>query len=274
MSEIQIQNPYKSDSGEPLLKRSVVVFMDILGYRALTENVIQVDEGLKFVRNLRNVYDETYKHIRHDDISQPHWLVKGFTDNIVIGYPVKVSETLDLAVILYILIYFQYMMVTHGFFIRGGIAIDDLYMDDEIVFGKGLLEAYNTEQTLARDPRIVLSNSAYKYVDIKNDDFGEQRRDKHFYDNLLIDRDGQIFVNYLNTIMVPVLEGDSIINMIKKHKEKVESNLRKFVSEPAKWSKYFWVANYHNWFCDQYHNFKESHKIDLSKIQVGPSRIT
>jgi hypothetical protein len=43
-------------------------------------------------------------------------------------------------------------------------AVGELYMDDEIVFGDGLLKAYNVESSLARDPRIALSESLNPYL--------------------------------------------------------------------------------------------------------------
>ena len=52
----------------------------------------------------------------------------------------------------------------------------------------------------------------------------------------------------------------------------VESRLRKYVSK-QKWSKYFWVTNYHNWFCTRYEYFIDSHKIDLSKIPDVPGEL-
>jgi hypothetical protein len=79
-------------------------------------------------------------------------------------------------------------MTIDGFFIRGGVAVADVYFDEEIVFGPGLLEAYATESQRARDPRIVLADSCLQYIAESSSG------------SLLKDADGQLFVNYLNKI--------------------------------------------------------------------------
>lgn len=74
----------------------------------------------------------------------------------MIGYPIHTDGEIELGNAFSDLSYFQMIMSMEGFFIRGGIAIGDLYMDEITVFGSGLMEAYQAETTLARDPRIVL----------------------------------------------------------------------------------------------------------------------
>jgi len=39
---------------------------------------------------------------------------------------------------------------------RGGVAIGDIYHDDEAVFGPGLVRAYDIESNVAKFPRIVV----------------------------------------------------------------------------------------------------------------------
>jgi hypothetical protein len=90
------------------------------------------------------------------------------------------------------------------------------------------------------------------------------------------DTDGQWFLNYLETTLFGVeeqLEGP-LYHELERHKQRVGTRLREFRSEPRIWSKYAWVANYHNFFCDQYpEHFDDSHKVDWGAAQVRPSRI-
>lgn len=273
MNENQIQNPDRDESGSPLLRNSVVIFIDILGYQDQVKKAMEAGEGEAILTDLRKAFDETYHHIKDEsDITRPHWLVKGFTDNIVIGCPIFQDAEPEMGYMFSNLCIFQLMMISHGFFIRGGIAIGKLYMDDEIVFGKGVIEAYETEQNLARDQRIVLSKSALEYVEYHIKSYARVEIAPQ-YSHLLRDRDGQIYVNYLDLITEFEADYSVFFNEFKKHKEVVESRLREYVSQPPIWNKYLWVANYHNWFCDQSSHFDESYKIDLSEIPVGPSRI-
>jgi hypothetical protein len=164
------------------------------------------------------------------------------------------------------------MMTIHGFFIRGGMAIGDLYMDDEIVFGGGLIEAFETEQSRARDPRIVLAGSAVQYVRHHLEYYARIEQAPQ-YDHLLKDRDGQLFINYLYPVIEFVDEYAIGEEEILRHKQIVQTRLGQYISEPTIWSKYLWVANYHNWFCDRCRHFDESHKVDLTDFSVGPDRI-
>ena len=41
---------------------------------------------------------------------------------------------------------------------RGGVAIGDIYHDDEAVFGPGLVRAYDIESNVAKFPRIVVDH--------------------------------------------------------------------------------------------------------------------
>ena len=43
---------------------------------------------------------------------------------------------------------------------RGAISIDNLYIDEHIVYGKGLIDSYLGESQKARDPRIILTETA------------------------------------------------------------------------------------------------------------------
>src|SRR5258708_21417480 len=76
------------------------------------------------------------------------WEVKAFTDNIVIGCPIYLNEPdaeAELGSVLLSVREYQLTMVHAGFFVRGGISISQLYMDDEIVFSDALMEAYSAE---------------------------------------------------------------------------------------------------------------------------------
>lgn len=131
------------------------------------------------------------------------------------------------------------------FFVRGAIAIGDLYMDDITVFGGGLIEAYEAERTLARDLRIVLAPSAQSAVNEHLEYYG---RGSHAPQNqdLLRDSDGQFFVNYLDTLIPAV---DYFYEKeLSAHKARIEEKLALYKSRPPIWAKYLWAANCHNFF--------------------------
>jgi hypothetical protein len=162
-------------------------------------------------------------------------------------------------------------MVAHGFFVRGGVSIGDLYMDNEIVFGKGLLEAYETEQTAARDPRIVISKSAVDYI-LQHFKFYGSPADSPHDDVLLVDTDGELFVNYLGATFDEEPESPDWTR-VAQHQIAVEKGLNDFRGNPPIWSKYAWVANYHNFICDEQGGRFLQYKIRPELLGTQPMRI-
>ena len=71
--------------------------------------------------------------------------------------------------------------------VRGGVTIDDFYVDDTVVWGPALVRAYEMENDEARFPRILLD------VPIVNI-FENSRIDN---DYLCFDSDGKPFLNYM-----------------------------------------------------------------------------
>lgn len=168
---------------------------------------------------------------------------------------------------------FQLKMVLSGFFLRGAISIGELYLDDDIIFGNGLLEALKGEQEQARDPRIILTGSALKHVD-EHLTYYATLEDSPQYRELYRDADKQIFLNYLECILIAEDEIGPSFEELRRHKTVIEEKLREYVDRPPIWSKYLWVANYHNFFCEQYpHHFDDSFKIDLGEFQMRPDRL-
>ena len=59
-----------------------------------------------------------------------------------------------------------------------------------------------------------------------------------------------------------------------KHKAVVEQKLSEYKSKPPIWSKYAWVAGYHNYFCDAHSEwFNDEHKINLGLFRASPRLI-
>src|ERR1039458_1664468 len=161
-----MKNPYQTRNGKAWLWVSWVVFLDILGF---VEDVRQADQAGKQERHLKQLRSALAeaKADLIEGIENPlsanlpdSYVIKVFTDNIVLGFPILDDGESEFGTMLFRVGRYQYTLLKHGLFVRGGIAFGDLYMDDDVVYGKGLLDAYEAETKLARDPRIVLGPSA------------------------------------------------------------------------------------------------------------------
>lgn len=269
------KNPYSGPRGKAQLRLSVVAFLDILGFQESIRTAYRVGENHQLLKELRKALSEARQHLEADDgfsaTADAAWSVKVFTDNVVIGIPILDDGEFDLGLAFSLIGLYQYKLVRHGFFIRGGIAVGELYMDEDIVFGEALLDAYDAESRLARDPRVVLAPSALNHVR-QDMCYYATIRDTPHDSELLVDADDQIFIDYL---MVP-LEGAapdrSYLKDVLRHKRTLEANLERFRSQPGYWNKYAWAANYHNAVC-RHLRLAARYEIDPLNLQPHPRKL-
>lgn len=273
------RNPYIKENGEPALRRSVVAFVDILGYQKMVLEAENTGRSYEFLLTIHRALSESLGHLIggigeiDDPFDKDFYRVKIFTDNIIIGYPVFDDAESELGRIFSSLAFFQLSMVNQGFFLRGAISIDNLYIDEHIVYGKGLIDSYLGESKKARDPRIILTETASLAVKQHIEYYAQPSfapQTKH----ILLDSDGQFFLNYSHSIFIATPERDPYYDELVAHKKVIEKKLQDFRDQPLLWSKYSWAANYHNYFCDLHDDWiLEEIKVDLSKYQMQPRLI-
>jgi hypothetical protein len=252
------RNPYHQLNSGPELLPSVLAFIDILGYQQLIAETQAKDNQQVVLERLHRALSDGRKGLEdaHESLQEIKkivekdiYVLKAFTDNIVIAWPIRDDAEIELGSALSKLIDFQFLMTIEGFFIRGAIAIGQAYVDDVVVFGDALIEAYSGESKLARDPRIVLTDLSTAVTKKHLSYYGSG----HFSPQaryLLCDSDGQWFVNYLECVLNAEDEAGADCEAFIRHKKAVETKLAEFRTDPPIFSKYAWVANYHNYFCE------------------------
>ena len=274
------RNPYHNDKGIPQLKASVFAFIDILGYASLTKKSQQDNTQAKLLRELYQALSEGRGWLEEKKLpgakklgDRDFYVLKAFSDNIVIAWPIRDDAELELGLVLSKITDFQFTMACAGFFIRGSISVGQACVDDILVFGDALTQAYVGESQLARDPRIVLVESAVMAVKQHLTYYGNG---EHSPQNraLLCDSDGQWFVNYLDCILYLEEEVGPDFDALLSHKAAVEEKLKQYRDDPPIFSKYAWVAGYHNFFCDKHsRHFSDQHKIQTELFKAPPRSI-
>lgn len=261
----EMKNPYqKSDS--PQMLSSFVCYADILGYSHLSREAINSGHGNEFLFKLHHALKSAYDRIRErskgwgDD---SFYAVKVFTDNIVVGYPLHrpgfdYGEP-ELGDIMGAFNELQVALAMEGFFLRGGIALGEIYMDDDIVFGNAFLQAVEQDKN-GGPPRLTLTSSAIEAVQRQLGFYGEKSTWTPHYEYLLADADGAIFLNYLNEAFFAFPDGGIFFEVIEKHKESIIKNLEEYKGNPDIRAKYEWAARYHNFVCKE---FVERHPVPL-----------
>ncbi len=276
---IKFRNPYRTSNDEPWMRQSWVVFLDILGFSSRVLKATADGSAGKLLMKLSGALEEAKRDLIPDPndylqygIQDAPYVVKLFTDNIVLGFPIHDDGESEFGRMISIVGLYQFSLLKHGFFIRGGITAGQVYMDEDMVFGKGLLDAYETESKLALDPRVVLAPTATDLVHHHLLYYSNVAETPHST-SLLVDSDAQLFLNYL---IFPIDDADEIpeqfLSDLKLHGELIRSCLKEFASDPKVWPKYAWAGAYHNFFCGKFVNASEL-LIDPALLSQPPRQL-
>ena len=271
-----MENPYRPDpTAQPELQLSVVAFLDLLGYSERIQRAESIDEANQELRAIRAALDKAARWVKTGDGSPgAARQTRFFTDCLVIGDPVhdyRAAAEPELGSLFFFLGLFQLEMILQGVFVRGALSVGHLYMDEQLIFGDALLDAVEAERNLARDPRIVLCDSAMECVKKHLTWYGSPERAPHNL-ALLRDADGHVFIDYLTqTILVEEHDQGPYFRELQQHRNQVVSCLKRYRPKPKVWSKYLWVGHYHNWFCQRFpHYFDESQHVPADLLSSSP----
>jgi len=276
-------NPYLNTEGQGELRNSVVAYLDVLGFKELVRDAKKDGKSQQLFKEFQDTLNEASSWLI-DPAEGFNKLFSGasikverkfrvFTDCILIGAPIGDSfhhgtliKGLDAFSTVFETLYLiQLQLVNRGFFVRGGITVDELYMDERTIYGIGLIDAYEAESKQAKYPRIILTKSAETmFVEIDKD-FQSQNYDNYLKRHLYRDSDGLLFFNYLDAIN---LDEYPLLDELEKHKKVIENNLQKHYDKPDILEIYLWVAKYHNLFCNLDSN--DEYRIDLVRYQMQP----
>lgn len=241
---------YPRQDGVPVLRRSVVAFVDLLGTSehagedAAQATLEKLDASLRRAREQSGVDDAlTWFHAS--------W----FSDNLSLCAPLpqphrrgdRSFEESSLGFLLVTVTWLQFRLAIDGFALRGGITVGDQFADDEVNFGPALVEAVGLEKG-AKFPRVVLDDLTLTVVDNHFNDHGTLSENP-FHHELMRAPDGRTFVSYLGAVF-EADDAEEAREMLLRHRSAVAA-LR---SEHAKSAegvveKYEWLASYHNSFC-------------------------
>lgn len=185
-------------------KEHLVAFLDILGFRKLIKDY-SGDKSI--LNNIKSALELATSNIvlKGEEIINLDVKYNQFSDCTCISmYHPSISElfndeiTAIIIDMLYTLISFQIDMMKSGLFIRGGLSTGFHYADDNMIFSKGLIKAYDLESKKAVYPRIILDDElviTIKFLFMKFKSFVLM----YGIDKLLIsDEEGLVFINPFN----------------------------------------------------------------------------
>jgi hypothetical protein len=141
------RNPYHENNGSRVVRPSVVALLDILGFAEMAREAHTSGQENEFLGRLYAALEKGRQWLDPDKWMEKGGLpkfgrkdfyaLKAFTDNIVLGWPIRDDAEIELGQAFSAISWFQFEMVSAGFFVRGAISVGNLYMDDIAVFGGG-----------------------------------------------------------------------------------------------------------------------------------------
>ncbi|MCA2998054.1 MAG: hypothetical protein ING75_05560 [Rhodocyclaceae bacterium] len=148
------------EGGLPVHKTSYCAFLDVLGFSERIRASEAKGEANKTLQEFHAIFSKRLKKLKeeHDESLQ---YFKSFSDNILLAHP-QFSQDMEseFGFILDSICQYQLDMSIRGYFIRGGLAVGALFMDENSVYGQALLDAYRLETQVAVNPRLQSTQAA------------------------------------------------------------------------------------------------------------------
>lgn len=268
----------KSDyfsAGKPAHRLSYCAFLDVLGFSERIRESYKDGSADALLESFHQILAASIAQLK-ESTDESMLYFKSFTDNVVLAHPrFSTDMESEFGFILWSINEYQFQMALKGFFIRGGLAVDQLFMDENSVYGMALLKAYDLESKVAVNPIVVLCDNTMKLVDMHigyySGEAAPQVRD------VLKGPDGRYFLNYLTECIIEGDDQDYLdADSLRVHKQQIESALKAYAAVPAVFSKFSWLAAYHNYFCDtvsNYPEYEDSLKVSATLAAIQFQRI-
>lgn len=218
----------------PEYKEHYVAFLDILGFKELLRNAScdEIHSIFDLLHkkshgryNLNDVEIKAFEHIHHMILS----------DSIIIYIESDIEDAF--ASLVRICNKLQYSLANreNPILLRGGIAVGELFFEDDIIYGEGLSKAYLLESKLAKYPRIVFTGETL-FIGLKNTKYmlADMEGLVTSYNE---DDDALYYINYLQSLF---LETDETVQYYDRLKEKCRCHLNQGIESNLR-EKYLWL---------------------------------
>jgi hypothetical protein len=226
-----------------LYEKRVVAFIDILGFSDhIKKTIVDPAHARKIHQVLVQIQELKTDNDRGLLAQKPFGReVSVFSDSIVISYPMSMKSAVHH--LLMDIIYLQLRMMGADILMRGGIAIGDIYHNDNIVYGPAMIDAYELESKYAIYPRVILQQQVLAQAAL-NAEHPPDEELEYLSGLLEVDEDKQIFVDYMLQWEELDEEYDYRLYLLKTRKL-IENQLAD-QTRPDVLLKYNWLKRYYN----------------------------
>lgn len=145
-----------------------VAFLDILGFKNLVANPeVTCREILKVYASVKDVHEV---FLQEEDMKE-NIKMKIMSDSVCTYIKASIPNALFALVSHCALFHCSLLDMYPSIFIRGGITFGDMYVENDIIFGPALTEAYLLEERNAKVPRVIMRKCTLDHgLDRSNND--------------------------------------------------------------------------------------------------------
>lgn len=227
----------------------VVGYVDLLGAKSKT---IQDDDSNKNLNSLSGIYrmaKNTQDFIK-DELKNTQLHIKIFSDNVAVVQRMDSKDYDAGAAVIGFLLHFQlFAFMKERWLMRGCITCGDLYVDEDFMWGRALIEAYQGESEIAIYPRIIMTRKLLRQLRFERFTEAEQ--------NIGRDFDGEYYLRYYDILnrYKPASKKKRLTGM----RASLISMLEESEERPKLRQKTVWLVNQHNIYC---------RKSDATDLQI------
>lgn len=233
------------------LEEHYICYFDILGYKDFFDK--NPDEHKNFLIEVL-MSDASIESILRNTDTEIELKYRAYSDNFIIFFPKFSSskcEALRLLSIIVRKIQIKLLM-EFSMIIRGGITCGEFFANDKILFGTGLIKAYDMENSIAQYPRVIIDNEFFK----------EELQELELKNFIKKDNDEQYYVNYFYD--------ENALKLIKGKCEKLIEKHGKYdlrIKDPKKIFQQEKTINKHVWLLVKFNERCE--EIGCEKLKMN-----
>ena len=153
------------------IEKYYIAYVDLLGYKDFFEN--HADQVPDFLKTIQAAIETTKVNVSKTNLStimstyaDMDVKIKIFSDNILLCLKTGSAEVeiIRLLTFLALVADIQRSFISeYGLFLRGGVTIGEMFINDSFVFGQGLIDSVSMEAR-ANHPRIILSQPIVDFL--------------------------------------------------------------------------------------------------------------
>ncbi len=226
---------------------SIISYFDILGFKNLVARSPDPENVARKLRALK-------RHSATDaEIAELYGSTfTNFSDLVLRTVPVQPHpETGAVGTLfweLVDLVHVQGELIRDGVLLRGAVTVGQIYVQDGISFGPGLIRAYELESTVALYPRVIADPVIFKKLRLTPSlgahDYEEDI--KYLRQVLSQDNDGIWYLDYLRAFEAEADSPKAYLQLLCDHRDLIVNALNDVAELNSVAVKYGWLVNYHN----------------------------